>query len=71
MRSLVKKPKVRIYHLAHLIHNGGEMVSPLCAKVPTAINLDRAYWTLREEAVTCKKCLAAIAARKKEPVTVG
>ncbi|HYE70619.1 MAG TPA: hypothetical protein VD932_03750 [Aquabacterium sp.] len=32
-------------------------VSPLCAKVPRAISLDRASWTLLAAHVTCRKCL--------------
>jgi hypothetical protein len=31
-------------------------VSPLCAKRPRALNLNRELWTLRPEAVTCKRC---------------
>lgn len=49
-------------HRAKLIGEGG-CVSPLCAPRPRAINLRRATWTLRDEAVTCKRCLAKLAAR--------
>ncbi len=36
-------------------------VSPLCAPKPRALDLKRAGWTIRPEAVTCKKCLAIMA----------
>lgn len=46
-----------IYHKASMIHpNGG--VSALCFSRPLAINLRKASWTIRNEAVTCTKCLA-------------
>ncbi len=51
----------KVYHKAHLWSKNGH-VSPLCAKKPRALNLSRELWTIRDEAVTCKRCLAAIAA---------
>ncbi len=48
------------YHLAKLWSTKGD-VSPLCAKTPRKIDLRKESWTLRPEAVTCKRCLAAIA----------
>lgn len=54
----------KIYHKGHLFGPKGE-VSPLCAKTPRNLRLDRELWTLCDDAVTCKKCLAALAA--KEP----
>jgi len=42
-------------HMAKHIREDG-MVSPLCAVKPRAINLSVATWTLRETAVSCKKC---------------
>ena len=54
-------PYAKPYHMADKISGRG--VSPLCAKTPRAINLKRASWTLREEAVTCAKCLALIRER--------
>lgn len=42
-------------HKASLVREDGA-VSPLCAKSPRPIDLSRATWTLREEAVTCKRC---------------
>ncbi len=63
----------RIYHMAHLFDSKGN-VSPLCAKVPRKLNLKKhELWTIRWEAVTCKKCLALKVCRipaeetKKEP----
>ena len=44
------------YHMAHLYSQKGD-VSPLCAVKPRKLNLDRELWTIRKEAVTCKKCL--------------
>jgi hypothetical protein len=47
----------KVYHKAALMKPQGQ-VSPVCAKKPRALNLNRELWTLRWEAVTCKKCLA-------------
>jgi hypothetical protein len=47
---------MKIYHKAKYINEKGG-VSPLCAEKPRAINLKRATWTNRWEAVTCEKCL--------------
>lgn len=55
------KPKP--IHLAGLMNDRGG-VSAVCFKKPRSINLIRASWTLRESAVTCKKCLAAINQQK-------
>lgn len=44
----------KIYHKADKMSELG--VSALCFKRPQAINLKRALWTLRDEAVTCGKC---------------
>ena len=52
------KPKP--VHMAKMIDSRGR-VSPACAKTPQAIDLTRATWTKRREAVTCKRCLATIA----------
>lgn len=48
---------MKLVHKAKLLNNLGG-VSPVCADRPRAINLKRATWTNRWEAVTCKKCLA-------------
>ena len=51
---------MKIYHRADKVNrNGG--VSALCFAKPRAINLTRALWTLRDEAVTCKKCKLILA----------
>ena len=47
-------------HLAEKIASGGR-VSAACFDPPRAINLKRATWTIRPEAVTCPRCLALIA----------
>lgn len=54
-------PKPKIYHRAYLMSAQG--VSALCFRRPRSIDLRRATWTNRDEAVTCKKCLAIIARR--------
>ncbi len=47
----------KVYHLGDLWSEGGD-VSPLCAEEPRKIDLRRELWTIVENAVTCKKCLA-------------
>lgn len=49
----------RTYHMAHM-HDGKGGVSPLCSKkIYYKLNLKKhQMWTLRWEAVDCKKCLA-------------
>ena len=54
---------IKPYHLAKLFSAKGG-VSPLCATKPRAINLIRALWTTDRSAVTCKKCLKAMAAEE-------
>jgi hypothetical protein len=58
----------RIYHMAKLLRSDGKAVSPLCAEKPRRINLSRELWTIRPEAVTCKRCLAILqaAARRSD-----
>lgn len=53
---------VKVIHRAKHIREDGA-VSPLCAKIPRAIDLSRATWSNRDEAVTCPKCLELM----KEP----
>lgn len=48
-------------HFAAKIRPDGA-VSALCSKTPRAINLNVSSWTLRREAVTCRKCVASFAA---------
>mgnify|MGYP001560856239 CR=1 FL=1 len=47
------------YHYAALVSHTGA-ISPLCAKVPRRLNLNRELWTLRKEAVTCERCAQAL-----------
>lgn len=54
------------YHRAALI-NGHGKVSALCFKEPRAIDLGRASWTIRDDAVTCKRCLKKLDARATSP----
>jgi hypothetical protein len=61
-------PRAKRYHLAAAMDDEGH-VSALCFNPPRAINMRRASWTNRREAVTCPKCLAIIAVRV--PVTPG
>lgn len=46
----------RVYHMAALVSDKGD-ISPVCAKTVRKLNLAKELWTLRWEAVTCKKCL--------------
>lgn len=50
-------PKAKVYHRASKIAPNGD-VSALCFARPRAIDLSKALWTIRDEAVTCPKCLA-------------
>ncbi len=62
-------PKPKVYHRAHLVSERG--VSALCFRRPRSIDLRRATWTNRDDAVTCKKCLAIIAERPTSPDTTA
>jgi hypothetical protein len=51
------------------IHKAGKInqlggVSAICFKSPRSIDLQRATWTICDEAVTCRICLAILAAAK-------
>jgi len=46
-------------HFGALVSASGA-VSPLCAARPRAIDLRRASWTNRKEAVTCARCRKAL-----------
>jgi hypothetical protein len=50
---------VKVYHKAKMVAPDGS-VSPLCAGTPRALDLSKELWTLRDDAVTCKKCLAML-----------
>jgi hypothetical protein len=53
--------KTKRYHYAKWIRSDGQ-VSALCFEPrPHSIDLRRASWTNRREAVTCPKCLAMLA----------
>lgn len=60
----VRRIKPKPIHRAKLISPDGR-VSPLCAAKPRAINLKRASWSNRDEAVTCPRCLKIIAERAR------
>lgn len=55
---IVGKPprKKPVHHAKHVNQNGD--VSALCFEKPRPIDLSKATWTNRAEAVTCKKCMA-------------
>lgn len=46
-------------HMAGKINTEGE-VSALCYVKPRPIDLAKASWTVRAEAVTCRKCRAVL-----------
>lgn len=52
---------MKIVHKAKLVSDKGD-VSPLCAKKPRKVNMNKENWTLRNEAVTCPKCLKELTA---------
>lgn len=49
----------KIIHMAKLIDDRGG-VSAVCYATSHPIDLKTASWTLRPDAVTCSRCLAAI-----------
>jgi hypothetical protein len=57
-----RDPYKKTYHMAAKINALGD-VSALCFKAPRAIDLKRASWTNRPEAVTCPKCKRLLAGR--------
>lgn len=60
----------KLIHRASLI-NGHGRVSALCFNEPRAIDLVRATWTNRDEAVTCKRCLQKMSERRASTVDDG
>lgn len=53
-----------IYHRAKLINEAGDIV-PLCRVVSMKkINLKVECWTIRDDAVTCRRCAALISCQK-------
>lgn len=63
MSTNVRALRTKVYHRAALIHPNGS-VSALCFKTPHAIDLSKATWTNRDEAVTCPKCLRLMEAKQ-------
>ena len=61
----MRDPYKKTYHFGAKVNDLGQ-VSALCFKAPRPINLKRALWTNRREAVTCRKCLAAFEARDQQ-----
>ena len=57
MLIISERPRAKIVHRASRIRSDGA-VSALCFARPRPINLNVASWTNRDEAVTCKKCIA-------------
>ena len=55
-------PPTRMRHRGDKIDQKGR-VSALCFPRPRVIDMKRATWVMRDEAVTCPKCLALILAR--------
>jgi len=49
--------KPKIVHMASKVNSDGG-VSALCYRMPHVIDLSRAMWSLRADAVTCPKCRA-------------
>ena len=59
MTSNVRALHPKVYHRAEKLRGDGA-VSALCFSSPRAIDLRKASWTNRDEAVTCPKCKAAM-----------
>jgi hypothetical protein len=54
-----------VYHYAAKISPNGD-VSALCFTTPKPINLRRASWTIRPNAVTCEKCKRLLQVRQEQ-----
>lgn len=55
----------KVYHRAkHIATDGSGNVSALCFKKPRPIDLKKAMWTTRDDAVTCPACIKAISDRQ-------
>lgn len=61
-------PPTKVRHRGDKIDQRGR-VSALCFPKPRAIDMKRATWVMRDEAVTCRNCLAIINARAQQPNT--
>ena len=55
--------KAKVMHMASKISDRG--VSALCFATPRPILLSVATWTLRADAVTCRRCLAQLKAGRE------
>lgn len=69
-RHCYRATKPKPYHMAAKMDGEGN-VSPLCAVKPRALDLSKELWTVRPEAVTCKRCRAILAARPALAGTPG
>lgn len=56
------------YHRAAKSDGRGN-VSALCFEQPRPIDLSVALWTIRDDAVTCEKCLKLIGQKPSAPAT--
>ena len=54
-----RKPRAKTIHRGKHVDRDGN-VSALCFVRKRPINLRKATWTLRDDAVTCKRCLVLI-----------
>jgi hypothetical protein len=65
---MARNPYRKPVHLAAKVDQEGN-VSAMCFKRPHAIDLTRASWTIRGEAVTCHRCRVAAKAEGKPGCT--
>lgn len=56
--------KLKAVHRGKFVDDDGH-VSALCYARPRAIDLSKATWTNRDEAVTCTRCLTLMDARRR------
>ena len=57
-------PKPKLYHMGKWVTPEGD-VSALCFDTPRAIDIKKASWTSRPQAVTCPKCKRLLNAQAK------
>jgi hypothetical protein len=70
MRTTFRVPKPKAVHRGKFVDEDGN-VSALCYARPRAIDLSKATWTNRDEAVTCKRCLALMDALREATAKQG
>lgn len=63
-------PKPKAVHRGKLVDEHGN-VSALCYARPRPIDLSKATWTNRDEAVTCRRCLALMEALRAAKAKQG